>query len=170
MGAERGSAASAKAGCMPASTGPVRLDLQSFFPYRLALLAEAVSAAVSQIYAKRFDLTRPEWRILSVLGSRGSTTARDVGLLTTLDKMQVSRAMQRMERRGLIVREEDESDRRNRIVHLTRAGSALYDRIVPLALAREKAILSGLEDDQMAALDKIISDLLVRSRAFQEQG
>ena len=78
--------------------------------------------------------------------------------------------MQRMERRGLIVREEDESDRRNRIVHLTRAGSALYDRIVPLALAREKAILSGLEDDQMAALDKIISDLLVRSRTFQEQG
>ncbi|KAB2920179.1 MAG: MarR family transcriptional regulator [Hyphomicrobiaceae bacterium] len=155
---------------MPTTGGSHQLDLQSFFPYRLALLAEAVSAAVSQIYARRFDLTRPEWRILAVLGSSGSTTAKDVGQLTTLDKMQVSRALQRMERRSLIVRNKDEGDRRNRIVELTSAGRALYDRIVPLALAREKAILSGLEREQMAALDKIISELLARSRTLREQG
>lgn len=146
------------------------LDLQSFFPYRLAVLAEAVSAALSEIYAARFDLTRPEWRILAGLGSGGGIRARDLARSATLDKMQVSRAMARLERRGLVAREADADDRRNKLVRLTRAGTSLYERIVPLALERERAILAGLGAEERRALDGIVTKLLDRSRALTAAG
>ncbi|MFN3744973.1 MAG: MarR family winged helix-turn-helix transcriptional regulator [Hyphomicrobiaceae bacterium] len=153
---------------LPAARGRRRpgLDLQHFFPYQLAVLADAVSTALSQIYAERFDLTRPEWRILATLGSGGGIRAREIGRLTTLDKMQVSRAVQRLERRGLIARKDDADDRRNKRVRLTRAGRSLYDQIVPLVQEREKAILADLSADDRATLDRIIAGLLARSRSF----
>jgi DNA-binding MarR family transcriptional regulator len=146
------------------------LDLQRFFPYRLAVLADAVSRAVAEIYAVRFDLTRPEWRILAGLGSGGAMRAIDLGRATTLDKMQVSRAMQLLERRGLVARAEDAEDRRNKRVRLTRTGRSLYERIVPLALEREKAILASLSAGDRAALVRIVGRLLARSRALVAEG
>jgi DNA-binding MarR family transcriptional regulator len=162
-------AAEARAGAAPHEAANAGLDLQSFFPYRLAVLADAVSQAVAEIYAVRFDLTRPEWRILAALGSGGGIRASDISRSTTLDKMQVSRAMQRLERRGVIARAEDESDRRNKRVRLTRAGRSLYERIVPLALERESEILASLGREDRAALDRIVDRLLARSRALQER-
>ena len=53
--------------------------------------------------------------------------------MTTLDKMQISRALTRMERDGLLEREPDPADRRNLIVRLLPAGRALYRKIVPMA-------------------------------------
>ena len=69
------------------------LDLQQYFPYRLARLAEQVSLAVAEVYLERFSLSRQEWRVLAILGARAEIATKEVGPLTTLDKMQVSRAM-----------------------------------------------------------------------------
>lgn len=136
------------------------LDLQTFFPYRLAVLADEVSREVSAIYTERFELTRHEWRILAVLGGAGEKATKDIGRITTLDKMQVSRAMQQLETRGLIRRREDESDRRNKTVALTTAGRTLYRRIVPLALAREAEILASITPQERQVLDDVMSRLL----------
>ncbi|HYA71933.1 MAG TPA: helix-turn-helix domain-containing protein, partial [Roseiarcus sp.] len=93
-------------------------ELTRFFPYRLAVLAERVSLAVSQVYADRFDLTRAEWRVLAALGANREMAAKDVGPYSTLDKMQVSRAVARLERAGRLRREEDAHDRRAKILRL----------------------------------------------------
>ena len=49
------------------------MELESFFPYRLALLADAVSRSMAQVYAERFDLTREEGMCLG--GSSGINIA-----------------------------------------------------------------------------------------------
>ncbi len=146
------------------------LDLQTYFPYRLAILAEEVSRTVAQLYSDRFDLTRPEWRILAALGNRREVAAKTVGRSSALDKMQVSRAVARLEKRGLVDRHEDAADRRNQILRLTPAGRALYRKIVPLALAREAYILSALESDEVAALDRIMTKLLAQARGLESRG
>lgn len=74
--------------------GGDELDLQRYFPYRLARLAEQVSLAVAEVYSERFALTRQEWRVLAILGMRPEIATKEIGPLTTLDKMQVSRAVQ----------------------------------------------------------------------------
>ncbi|MGJ4903342.1 MarR family winged helix-turn-helix transcriptional regulator [Bradyrhizobium sp. HKCCYLS2058] len=136
------------------------LRLQRYFPYRLARLAEQVSLAVAEVYADRFALSRQEWRILAALGEQPRLPTKEIGRLTTLDKMNVSRAMQSLEARGIVSRSRDPADGRERIVALTAAGRGLYRRIVPHALAREADLLSVLSAAEIATLDTVIDKLL----------
>jgi len=135
------------------------LDLQQYFPYRLARLAEQVSLAVAEVYSERFSLTRQEWRVLAALGGRAEIATKEIGPLTTLDKMQVSRAMQGLEARGIVSRKLDPDDRRERIVSLTPAGRTLYRRIVPYALEREAKLLAVLTPEEIAVLDRAMRKL-----------
>ena len=146
------------------------MNLQTFMPYQLAVVSEAVSRSLAAVYAERFKLTRDEWRILAALAAHNDIKGTELGALTTLDKMQVSRALTRMERDGLIERTPDEADRRNLIVRLKPAGRALYRRIVPMAQAREAYLLESLDNDERAALGRALDKLLARARQLQEHG
>lgn len=137
----------------------VELDLQQYFPYRLARLAEQVSLAVAEVYSERFALTRQEWRVLAILGARSAIATKQIGALTTLDKMQVSRAVQGLEARGVISRKHDRDDRRALIVSLTATGRALYRKIVPFALEREARLLSALTPHEVNLLDRVMRKL-----------
>jgi len=137
------------------------LDLQRYFPYRLARLAEQVSLALAEVYSERFGLSRQEWRVLAVLGARSEIATKEVSPLTTLDKMQVSRAVQGLEARGIVSRISDPRDRRERIVSLTAAGRSLYRRVVPLALEREAALLAVLTPQERQALGRAMHKLSV---------
>ena len=146
------------------------MDLQSFLPYRLAVLTESVSRGIAQVYAQRFDLSREEWRVLAALGQAGQMKTQAALLTTTLDKMQVSRAVSRLERKGFVEREEDTEDRRNRILRLTAAGRAAYRRIEPMVLAREAFLLEALDEEERAALDRALDKLVERAHQLERQG
>lgn len=135
------------------------LDLQQYFPYRLARLAEQVSLAVAEVYSERFALTRQEWRVLAILGLRPEIATKEIGPLTTLDKMQVSRAVQGLQSRGIASRKHHPDDRRELIVSLTPAGRALYRKIVPFALARETELLGVLTTEEAKMLDRVMHKL-----------
>ncbi|WP_333824813.1 MarR family winged helix-turn-helix transcriptional regulator [Pinisolibacter sp.] len=145
-------------------------DLTGFFPYRLAVLAERVSLAVSQLYADRFDLTRAEWRVIAALGANRTMSARDIGPYSTLDKMQVSRAVARLEERGLLRREDHAGDRRTKILSLTPAGRTLYRRIVPLVRAREDDLLAALEPAERALFERCMRDVQARADGLIARG
>ncbi|WP_119154100.1 MarR family winged helix-turn-helix transcriptional regulator [Caldimonas tepidiphila] len=146
------------------------MELQTFLPYRLAVLASAVSQSISAVYADRFALSRDEWRILATLAENPEMKTTEAAAHTTLDKMQVSRAVASLEARGLLEREPDESDRRNRILKLLPAGRALFRRIEPMAEAREAFLLEALDDEERAVLDRALDKLLARARQLERQG
>lgn len=145
-------------------------ELTRFFPYRLAVLAERVSLAVSGLYADRFDLSRPEWRVIAALGANRTMAAKDIGPYSTLDKMQVSRAVARLEERGLVHREEDAADRRAKILSLTPAGRALHQKIVPLVRAREDYLLGDLDEAERAQFERFMAAILARADGLVERG
>lgn len=161
-----GAGASQRTARQPTAASP-SMELAAFFPYRLAVLADTVSRAIATVYANRFDLSRDEWRVLAALGEAGSMKTQAALASTTLDKVQASRALVRMERKGLVEREADAADRRNRILRLTASGRALYRRIVPMVKAREAFLLETLDPRERAALDGAIDRLLERARALE---
>ena len=132
------------------------LELESFIPYRLNRLADAVSRDFSRIYKDRLGLTRPEWRLLATLGQYRRMTATAVGAHSAMHKTKVSRAVAALDKRGWLKRTSDEDDRRIEHLELTKAGDAAYREMVPLAKAFEarmlermgptdrKAVLAGL--------------------------
>ena len=138
-------------------------DLARFMPYRLAVLADDLSATIAQVYVDRFNLTRDEWRILAWLGNHGDMRAKDIGANATLDKMQMSRALARLEEKKLLSVKRDPQDRRGNVLHLTRQGLALFETIAPLALAREDYLLATLTGAEVKALDAIVTKLRHRA-------
>ncbi|WP_288411356.1 MarR family winged helix-turn-helix transcriptional regulator [uncultured Herbaspirillum sp.] len=142
------------------------MKLQAFFPYQLAQLAEAVSRSVASVYADRFGLTRDEWRILAALAEEGQMQASDLVPHTSLDKMQVSRALAGMEEAGLVLRQPSPEDARARIVKPTTQGRKLYRKIVPMVEEREAFLLQALSRTEREALMSAMEK--VRARAMQE--
>jgi DNA-binding MarR family transcriptional regulator len=128
------------------------LALESFLPYRLNRLADAVSREFSRIYRDRYGLTRPEWRLLATLGQYGTMTATAVGAHSAMHKTKVSRAVAALEKRRWLTRSADEGDRRVEHLALTKAGETAYREMVPLAKAFEAAILARMSKVQRKAV------------------
>ncbi len=146
------------------------MNLQAFFPYRLAVLAEAVSQCTAQVYARRFALTRDEWRVIAALAELGPTRTAELAAYSTLEKMPISRAVARLEKDGLVERRLDEEDRRHHVLRLKPAGAALVRKIVPMVLAREQFLLEALEPAEREVLERAMGKVLARARQLLAQG
>ncbi len=137
--------------------------LKDFLPYRLVVLADLISRSLSELYEEQFGLTRQEWRILAALADNGPISSVDVSRYTTLEPMAVSRASSALESKGYITREDSPSDRRIKLIRSTRSGSALYRRIMPLAIDRERHLTEQLSTAERACLEEVITKLLERA-------
>jgi DNA-binding MarR family transcriptional regulator len=140
------------------------MDLPQFFPYRLAVLADAVSRALAQVYQDRFGLTRDEWRVLAALMDGSTLKTSRVIEHTTLEKMQVSRAVARLERDGLLERRPDPDDGRGWLLRLTPSGRSLVRKVVPVVQAREAFLLEALGPEERSVLDHAMAKVLERAR------
>jgi len=122
-----------------------RLDLFKFAPFRLNRLAAEVSAALSGEYKERYGLDIPEWRVLATLGFRDDAcSAQYISHCTRTHKSTISRAVTALMERKLIERVENEDDRREFRLRLTRKGKTLYEALIPRLLRKEQEILSCL--------------------------
>ena len=141
-----------------------RLDLFRFVPFRLNRLAAEVSAALSGEYQERYGLDIPEWRVLATLGFRNDAcSAQYIADCTRTHKSTISRAVTALMERQLVERVENEEDRREFRLRMTRKGDALYEQLIPRLLRKEKEILSCLsareQKDLAVMLGKIEQSL-----------
>ncbi|MBO6826794.1 MAG: MarR family transcriptional regulator [Sneathiella sp.] len=135
------------------------LNLQRFLPYRLTKLSGIISRSLAQRYSDQFDLTIQEWRIVAILGERPGLTAREVGELSSLDKVNMSRAIDRLEKAGRLERKVIARDRRSFALHLTNKGEEVLQQIIPLAEDYEANLLSSFSEAEIEVLDRFLNQL-----------
>ncbi|MBY0566469.1 MAG: MarR family transcriptional regulator [Hyphomonadaceae bacterium] len=140
------------------------LVLEDFLPYRLSILSNRVSRAIAARYAKTFDLTIPEWRIIAVLGRQPGLTAKEIAEATEMDKVAVSRAVARLVSAKRVQTRADVEDARRQILQLTAQGESVHARIAPIALATEEKLLRALDARERRELDALLDRLLVAAR------
>ncbi len=139
------------------------LALERFLPYRLSVLTNTVSRALSRVYQDRFGLSIPQWRVMAALGRFPGLSANEVAEKTAMDKVTVSRAVSGMLDRDLLTRETDSTDRRRASLRLSPAGMAIYAEIVPVARDYEQRLAGVLSETEKEALDSLLDKLTDRS-------
>jgi DNA-binding MarR family transcriptional regulator len=142
---------------------PKVVDLDRYVPAYLTWIANKLSRGASQYYLSAFGVGIETWRCLVLLAVEGSISAQQVSKVIGMDKASVSRCFKSMQAQGLIVLELDDSDGRLRLAKLTSKGRDLHDRIIGVALERERAFLSVLtpkECDTLIALLKRLHENL----------
>lgn len=143
-----------------------RLVLEHFLPYRLSILSNRVSRAIAARYAKTFDLTIPEWRVIAVLGRRPGLTAKEIAEATEMDKVAVSRAVARLTGKRRVTAASDPEDARRQRLSLSALGANLHAKIAPVALECETRLLEALDPRERAMLDHLIDRLLVAAKSL----
>jgi DNA-binding MarR family transcriptional regulator len=145
------------------STPEPALRLEDFLPYRLNVCSNLVSTALSRIYAERYRIGVPEWRVLVTLGQFGMMTAKAIGVHSCMHKTKVSRAVAQLERRKLITRKANRADLREAFLSLTPAGRDMYDELAPIAMEFADKLLGCLDAADRSALDRALRKLTERS-------
>jgi DNA-binding MarR family transcriptional regulator len=141
----------------PVPDGGTVLDLTSYVPALLTFVSNKLTRSGSALYRRHFGVGITEWRILAMLAVEPSIPATRICQVIGFDKGPVSRSLALMEGRGLVTIRPDEADTRRRLATLTPAGRALHDRIIVVALERERRLLSCLTAEQRSTLVEVLN-------------
>jgi DNA-binding MarR family transcriptional regulator len=152
---------SATAAEHPASAAALKLD--AFLPYRLNVCSAVVTQALSRIYAARYKIGVPEWRVLVTLGEFDMMTAKAIGEHSHMHKTKVSRAVALLERRKLVSRRVNREDLREAFLSLTPAGRDVYNELAPAALEFVRQLLESVDPSDRAALNRTLTKLIEHS-------
>ena len=95
-----------------------------------------VNLAFRQFIQARFkahnvDLTYEMLQVLACLWQQDGINQQEIADLTVKDKASMTYLIDNITRRGLVYRQEDSTDRRNKLIFLTEEGKELKKRIQP---------------------------------------
>jgi len=132
------------------------VDIDTYIPYFLTSVNNALSRGASARYLAEFGIGIFDWRLVSMLAIEPRIPAHRACQVVSLDKAQVSRSLKKMREFGLVDFETAEGDPRRKIWWLTDRGYDLHDRILRVALERERALIEGADPDDLEAFLRVI--------------
>lgn len=81
-----------------------------------------------------YKISTEEWALLLVLWSKGSATPSELSDETIKDRTTVTRLIDGMVRKDLVIRQENAEDRRRSDICLTPLGEGMKEKLVPIAM------------------------------------
>lgn len=115
-----------------------------------------------------FGISVPEWRVLLTLARHPGLTAAEITNRWAMDKMAISRAIQRLQGDGHISRDRNPSDRRSYQLRLTASGEVMHQKILPGANKRYWEFVSCLTRDELANLHGLLEKLIDHAENLRE--
>ena len=120
------------------------LNVDQFPAFWLTCLSGLVQKNLTRYYLEPYGLGLPEWRVLCFVGSQKTVSLREVNKRSWMDKGQISRVCDVLEKRGLIKRTPDPSHGRRHVLSITEEGEALYKEVIPIARRHQASLLTVL--------------------------
>ncbi len=160
-------AASAAGERRSSQDAPLRLD--DFLPYQLNVVASLVSQALSRLYAERYGIGVPEWRVLVTLGEFETMTGKAIGEHSHMHKTKVSRAVALLEKRKFLVRRVNRSDLRESFLSLTPEGRAIYNDLAPGATDLARHLTEAIDPADREPFARALSRLIERAKPLADE-
>ncbi len=124
----------------------------------LEQLSELMDFATHFIYHYH-GTRRGQGRILRLLHTTGPTTQQDLQAQLNIQSSSVSEILTKLESSGLITRHRDERDKRRCIISITEAGVADLEAHNARRAERQKALYSGLSQEEQEELIRLLTRL-----------
>ncbi len=98
------------------------------------------------------DLTFEMLQVLGCLWTEDGVNQQELADQTVKDKASMTYLIDNISRRGLVTRQEDPNDRRNKLVHLTKAGRELQKTVEPWVEEMYRYAGDGLSIDALKSM------------------
>lgn len=105
------------------------------------------------------DITEQQWRVLRVLNEKGASEPTRIAEEACLLLPSLTRILQKLEEKKLIVRARDEKDRRKQVVEITEEGRGLIAANLPTSLALLEDVRSKMGPERYDALLDLLNEL-----------
>ena len=106
------------------------------------------------------DLAPVDWRILSTLQEEDGGNIAYLAERTATERANLTRAVDKLEKRGLVTRRRELRDRRHVQLFLTAAGRRKFEEALPTVLWNIDRVVDGFTKDEL----KTLMDFLERMR------
>jgi DNA-binding MarR family transcriptional regulator len=141
--------------------------LESYLPYLLNRAGTRIALSFSE-RIRPLGATLQMWRVLAALRERDGRRKGDLSETTSIEVSTLTRLVDSMERKKLVVRRRDAEDARAVTLHATAAGRRLTERIVPIAEHYEDAALAGFDAAEAATLKAALRRLYANMEALED--
>ena len=135
------------------------MGLDNFAPYLMNRIMGRYNAALSSEMAD-LGLTTPQMRSLAVLSVIDGILIRELAVYAVVQQSTLSRALDALDRGGLIQRATDSSDSRATRVFITPAGREAYERLWPHMAQAYEAMFRGIGEDEKRAFVGTLNTML----------
>ena len=138
-----------------------KLDRQELF----SVLNGKLSMIINRYLFGKFKeanlgVTVEQWTVLSCLWEQDKVTQQKLSEITFRDNPSMTRLIDNLEKRDLVVRVPDLTDRRANLIHLTQKGIDLEQRATEIVERTVDKALDGFSEEEISVCRNVMKKIL----------
>lgn len=145
------------------------VDVTRNLTYRVVVLSNTLSRSASRMLAERVGITVPEWRVLSVVGSRPGLSFGALSRALDVDNGWISRVLAKLESSGYVKRTPAPTDGRQFHLWLTEAGQAIHLAGSDVSRERQERLASHFTPSELQVLCDLMGRLQGAADALEQE-
>jgi DNA-binding MarR family transcriptional regulator len=120
-----------------------------------------VLRALRQTLQHKFEesgnpLTLEQWLVLMLLKRKDGQPQNELSYACEKEKTTITRIIDGLEKRNLIVRVQDKTDRRSNLIYLTDAGREVEKILTPIGIEVNRIAVQGFADKEIALFNSML--------------
>ncbi|HHP7245403.1 MAG TPA: MarR family winged helix-turn-helix transcriptional regulator [Elainellaceae cyanobacterium] len=116
-------------------------------------------SSYSETFVRQYDLTPAQFDVIATLGNMQGLSMGEIGEKTLITKGTLTGVVDRLEKKGLVIREVPPENRRSVIVSLTTAGEELFQQVFPAHIADIHQHLETMDASEMELMQVLLKRL-----------
>ena len=115
---------------------------------------------VQNVFNSGLDISMDQWMILGPIWQLESPSQKELGEICFRDKPSITRIIDSLEKKSLVVRVPDQIDHRIKRVVLTKAGKQLFYDVLPIMEKTREEVRGNIPEEEIQVFKNVLSKII----------
>ena len=130
----------------------------------IGMLVGSVNRAMTKRFVQNahkmgLDISLDQWMVLGPIWRFEGVSQKDIAEFCMKDKTSVTRIINTLEKKNLVVRVLDQIDHRIKRIVLTHQGKQLFQNVLPVIEKTREEVRQGISDEEIEILKKVLTKI-----------
>ena len=135
------------------------------FHMNMGMLINSAQRAMTRKFVQNatdsgLDISLDQWMVLGPIWQLESASQKELGEMCLKDKTNITRIIDALEQKNLVVRVEDQIDHRIKRVVLTNAGKQLFFDVLPIMEKTREEVRKDISNKDIDTFKAVLSKIL----------
>ena len=135
------------------------------FHMNMGMLINSAQRAMTRKFVQNatdsgLDISLDQWMVLGPIWQLESASQKELGEMCLKDKTNITRIIDTLEQKNLVVRVEDQIDHRIKRVVLTNAGKQLFFDVLPIMEKTREEVRKNISNKDIETFKVVLSKIL----------